>query len=113
MENTQGNVETDSVVDIEVQVRELVDPTDPIAELCAAALGKEMDPILAGSAEAMAVEPRTDADARQAAAPEAGHLAEGFEPSRGATVVQPSVAFEAVAHRHGTEQSASYPIGVT
>ena len=40
-------------------VRELVDPTYPIAELHAAALDKRVDPILAGSAVAMAVGPRT------------------------------------------------------
>jgi len=66
---------------------------------------------LAGSAEAVTVGPRTDADARQAAAPVVGHFAEGFEPRRETTVVQPSVAGEAVACRAGVDQSASYPIG--
>jgi len=113
MESAQDNVETDSVVDLEVQVHKLVDPTDPIAELHAAALDKRVDPILAGSTEAMAVRPQTDVATCQAAAPEAGHLAEGFEPSRGATVVQPGAASEAIACRDGVEQSASYPIGYT
>ena len=57
MENEYGNVETDSVVDLEVHIRKFVDPTDPVAELCAAALDKKVDPIFAGSAEAMAVGP--------------------------------------------------------
>jgi len=68
MENEQGNVETDSVVDLEVHVRELVDPTYPIAELRMATLDKEVDPILVESAEVMAVGPRADVDAREATA---------------------------------------------
>jgi len=80
MENELGNVETDSVADLEVHVRELVDPTDPIAELCAHVLDKEVDPILAGSAEAMAVGNRADVNAHQASTPDVGHIAEGFEP---------------------------------
>jgi len=47
-----------------------VDPTDPIAELRTHALDKEMDPLLAGSSEVMAVGPRADVDERQAAAPD-------------------------------------------
>jgi len=88
-----------------------VDPTDPIAELHVHALDKEVDPILAGSAEAMAVGPRTDVDARQADAPDVGHIIEGFEPLGDPTVIQPSVAFEAVANLYGAEQSAMNPIG--
>jgi len=113
MENEYGNVETDSIVDLEVHVRDLVDPTDPIAELHAAALDKEVDPILAGSVEAMAVGPWADVDVHQAAAPDVGYIAEGFEPRWNTTVIQPSVAFEAMAHHHGAEQSVSYPVWVT
>jgi len=54
-----------------------------------------VDLILAGSAEAMAVGPRTDADACQADAgdaPTGGHAVERFESSRGATIGQPSQA---------------------
>jgi len=112
MENELGNVETDSVTDLIVNVRDLVEPTDQIAELCTQALDKEVEPILAGSAEAVTVGPRTDADARQATAPDAGYIAEGFEPYGDSTVIQPSVALEAVASCHGTEQSAMDPIGV-
>ena len=111
MENVEGNVEIDSVVDLEVEVSEFVDPTDPIAELRVAVLNKEVDPILAGATEAMAVGPRTDADVRQAVIPEIGQVAESFEPRRDATAVQPSVAVGAIACRGGTEQSATYPIG--
>jgi len=104
MENEFGNVETDSVADLEVSVCDLVDPMDPIAELCAHALDKEVDPILAGSAEAMAVGPRADVDVHPAIAPDVGHIAEGFEPLGDPIVIQPSVAFEAVANHRGTEQ---------
>jgi len=54
-----------------------------------------VDLILAGSAEAMAVGPRTDADACQADAgdaPMGGHAVECFESSKGPTVSQPSQA---------------------
>jgi len=109
MESMESNVEIDSVVDLELEVSE--DLMDPIAELRVAALNKEVDPILAGAAEAMAVGPRTDADACQAAAPEVGQVAGGFEPWRDATAVQPSVAVGAIACFDGMEQSALYPIG--
>jgi len=112
MENELGNVETGSVADLEVSVRDLVDPMDPIAELHAHVLDKEGDPILAGSAEAVIVGSRTDVEARQAAASGAGYNAEGFEPFGDPTVIQPSVALEAVASRHGAEQSVMDPVGV-
>jgi len=113
MENELDNVETDSVANPVLNVRELVDPTDHITELHEQALDKEVEPILAGSAEAVTVGPWTDADARQAAAPDAGYITEGFEPYGDPTVIQPSVALEAVASRHVTEQPAMDPIGVT
>ena len=48
MDNFEGNVEIDSVVDLEVVVRE--DPMDPIAELPhAGMLDNGVDPIMAGS----------------------------------------------------------------
>jgi len=109
MENVESNVEINSVVDLELEVSE--DLTDSITELRTAALDKEVDPILAGAVEAMAVGPRTDVDARQASAPEVGHFAGGFEPGRDATAVQPSMAVGAIACRDGVEQSAMYPIG--
>ena len=65
MENFEGNVEVDSVVDLELEVCE--DPTDPVTELLRAEmLDNGVDPILARRTEAMAVGPRTDADACQA-----------------------------------------------
>ena len=109
MEKVEGNVEIDSIVDLELEVRE--DPVDSVAELRAGTLEKGVDPILAGAVEAMAVGPRTDADVCQADAPVVGYAVECFVLSRGPTVVQPSLASGAMAYRDGMEQSASYPIG--
>jgi len=113
MENEMGNVETDSVADLVLNVPELVDPTDHIADLCTHALDNAGDLILAGSADAVTVGPQTEADARQAIAPDTGYITEGFEPFGDPTVIQPSVALEALANRHGAEQSAMDPVGVT
>jgi len=80
MENAESNVEIDSVVDFELEVRE--DPTDSVAELHAGTLDKGVDPILVGlgATEAMAVRgPRTDADACEAEAPVGGHAVQCFE----------------------------------
>ena len=102
MENERGNVETDNVADLVLNVHDLVDPMDHIADLRVQALDKKAEPILAGSAEAMTVGPQTDVDARQAAAPDAGYIAEGFEPYGDPTVTQPSMALEAMASYHET-----------
>jgi len=50
---------------------------------------------------------------RPATAPDVGHIAEGFEPRGDPTVIQPSMAVEAEANRHGAEQSVMNLIGVT
>jgi len=113
MENEMGNVETDSVADLLLNVRELVDPTGHIADSRAHALDDEGGPILAGSADAVTVGPWTNVDAHQAAAPDASYITEGFEPFGDPAVIQSSVALEAVANRHGAKQSAMDPIGVT
>jgi len=99
MENEFGDVETDSTVD------NVMDPSDH-ADFCADAQDKAQEPIMAGSFDAVAAGLWTDADACQAIAPDAGYLAEGFEPFRDPATIQPSVALEAMASRHGTEQSA-------
>jgi len=86
MDNYDSNVEIDSVVDLEVEVRE--DLTDPIAELPrVGTLDNGVKPISAGSAEAVAVGPRTDTDACQANAPTGGHAVKHFKSSRGPTVI--------------------------
>jgi len=113
MENELGNVETDSVADLVLHVRDIVDPTDHIADLRARVLDNEWDLILAGSTDAVTVGPRTDADAHQATAPDTDYIAEGFEPLGDPTFIQPSVALEDMANSHGAEQSAMDPIGVT
>jgi len=108
-----GNVETDSVADLVLNVCDIVDPTDHITDSCARALDNEGGLILAGSVDAVTVGPRTDADARQAVTPDTGYIAEGFQPFGDPTVIQPSVALEAMANCHGAEQSALDLSGVT
>ena len=90
MENVYYDVETDSTVD------NVVDPSD---HADARALDNVEEPILAGSLNVLTAGLQTDADARQAAAPDAGR--------------QPSAASEAAASRQPTEQSAVDPSGVT
>ena len=70
MENVYFDVETDSTVD------NVVDPSDN-ADARAPDNGEE--PILAGSLNVLTTGLQTDADARQAAAPDAGQRTEGFE----------------------------------
>jgi len=103
------DVETGSTVE------NVVDPSDH-ADFRAHVQDNVQEPILAGSLNAVTVGPvglQTDADARQAAAPDAGHLAAGFELFRDPAAGQHSVALEAMASRHGTEQSVVDPGGVT
>jgi len=108
--NADSNVETDSAVDLIVEVNEFVDPTDSVDALHAAWLNNEVVLVLAGATEAMAVGPRTDAGERQVIVPEYGQVIEGFEPLRSATV-QPSMVVEAIAGLKSTEHAATYPIG--
>jgi len=67
---------------------------------------------LAGSFDVVTAGLQTDTDARQAAAPDADYLAKGFEPFGDPAAIQPSVALEVMASRHGTEPSAMDPSGV-
>ena len=59
-------VETASTVDNTIGN---MDTSDPEIEICAHARGRDAGQLLAGSAETVAVGPRTDADTRQAADP--------------------------------------------
>ena len=101
MDNFEHNVEVNSVADLELDVRE--DTTDPDADFpCVGTLDNGVDPIWAGSAEAMAVGLRTDADVCQADAPTGGHTVESFESNGGPTrptAVQPGQASVAVVCR--------------
>jgi len=109
--NADSNVDTDSAVDLVVEVNEFVDPMDPIVALHVAGLNNGVDPVLVGAAEVMAVGPRTDADERQIVVPEYGQVAEGFQPSKGCHSRQPSVAVEAIASSESVEHAVTYPIG--
>ena len=83
---------------------------DPVTALHAAGLNNEVDPVLAGAVEAMAVGPQTDASERQVFVPENGQVATGFEPVGGATV-QPSMVVGAIASCESAEHAVMYPIG--
>jgi len=104
MENVYFDVETDSTVD------NVVDPSD---HADVRAPNNVQEPILAGSLNTMTAGLQTDADVRQAVAPDAGQRTEGFELFENPAARQPSVALEAAASRQGTEQSAVDPRGVT
>jgi len=106
MDNEFYDVETDRTVE------NVMDPSDH-ADFRAHAQDNVQEPISAGSFNAVTAGLQTDAGARQAVALDAGHLAEGFGLFRDPAASQPSVALEAMASRHGTEQSAVDPSGVT
>jgi len=76
-------IETDSMVDFELVASEagcLVEPLDSDIEFRTHAQEEDVGQLLAGSADAVAVGPRTDADAYHAADPNVGHVAAGFTP---------------------------------
>jgi len=104
MENMYFDVETDSTVD------NVVDPSD---HADARAPDNVEEPIMAGSSNVLTAGLQIDADARQAAAPDAGQRTEGFELLENPAARQPSAAPEAAASRQPTEKSAVDPSGVT
>ena len=101
MENVYFDVETDSTVD------NVIDPSEH------ADADNVLDPVLAGSLNVLTSGLQTDADTRQAAAPDAGQRTEGFERLDRPVARLPSAASEAVVSRQPTEQSAMDPSGVT
>jgi len=83
MDNQFERLETDSSVDFKLIVSEagrLVEPTDPDIEFRVHARDENAGQILVGSADAVTVGHRTDADVRQAADPNVIYIAVGFEP---------------------------------
>jgi len=115
MDSTFQRVETDSTVDFELVASEagcLVEPTDSDIEFRAHAREENAGQILVGSADAVTVGPRSDADVHQAADSNVGHVTAGFEPRGDPAVTPLSVAFEARADRRATEHSTPYPVEV-
>jgi len=86
-----------------------VEPSYPEVEFRAHAWEEDAGQLLAGSADAVAVGPRTDADAYQAADPNVGHSVAGFVPRGEPVVTPPSVAFEARADHCAIVHSTPYP----
>ena len=107
MDETLERVETDSTIDLSVDI---VNTPDPDVEFRAPARDDDAGQLLAGRYGAMAVGTRTDMDARQATDPNIlGHLAVGFTLRGDPAATLPSVASEAVPDRRGTVHSTLYP----
>lgn len=75
---------------------------DPDVEFRAHVRDRNAGQFLVGNTVPVAVGPPTDADARQAADPNVGHLAAGFAPQGNPAATPPSVAYEVSTDRHGT-----------
>jgi len=110
MDRRFENVEMDSTVD---NTLGQMDTSDPDIEFHTHARARDAGQLLAGSAETVAVGPRTDADARQAADQNIiGHLAISFAPRDDLVATPPSAAAEANAAWRGTTHSTLYPTEV-
>jgi len=115
MDSTIEHVETDITVDFELVANEaghLVEPSDSDIEFRAHAREEDAGQLLAGSADAAAVGPRTDADVYQAVDRNVGHVAAGFAARGEPAVTPPSVASEAIADCRATVHSTLYPVEV-
>ena len=112
MDRHSENIETDSTVDHILGLGQM-DTSDSEIELCAHAWAIDAGQLLAGRTDAVAVGPRTDADARQAADPNVvGRLAVTFAPRDDPAANPPSSAAEDSATWHGTTHSMPYPTEV-
>jgi len=81
MDERSGNIETDSTLDNTIGQLDQLDTSDPEIRVRTLARGIDAGQLLAGSTQPVAVGPRTDADARQAADPNLlGHLSVRFAP---------------------------------
>jgi len=93
MDRRFEEVETDSTVD---NTLDQMDTLDPEIHFCAQARGIDAGQLLAGNFGPVAVGPRTDADACQAAAPDTrGHVGSPFSPRDSRAATPPSAAAEA------------------
>jgi len=104
----QSSVETDSVANLEVDVDESADTVAVLhVPALVAGLNNAVDPVMAGTAGTLAVEPQADAGERQAFTAEVGRVAERFVP-RGATA-EPWVDVGAIAGHGDAERAAAQP----
>jgi len=103
MDRRFEDVETNSTVD---NTLGQMDTSDPEIQSRALARGIDAGQLLAGDVGPVAVGPRTDADARQAADPDTvGHLAAHFTPRNDLAATPPSAAAEANGVWRGTAHS--------
>jgi len=109
MDHRFERVETDSTVDYTIAN---LDTTDPDVEIRAHARDGNAGQFLAGNAEAVAMGPRSDADVRQAADPNVGHIAMGYAPRGDPAATPPSAAFEVSADWRRTAHSTLHPTEV-
>jgi len=105
MDRCLENFEMDSTVEYNAGQMDASDP-EKVSRACA---WDNAGQLLAGSADTEAVGPRTDADARQAADPNVGHLAVGFTPRGNPAATPPSAAAEASTGWHRQTHSMPYP----
>jgi len=110
MDRRFEDVETDSTVD---NTLDQMDTSDPEIQFRVLARGMDAGQLLAGDVGPVAVGPRTDADARQAADPDTvGHLATCLTPRGDLAATPPSAAAEANGVWHGMAHSTPYPAEV-
>jgi len=110
MDRRFEEVETDSTVD---NTLDQMDTSDPEIHFRAQARGIDAGQLLAGNFGPVAVGPRTDADARQAAAPDTfGHVGSHFSLRGSRAATPPSAAAETNGVWRGPAYSTPYPAEV-
>jgi len=110
MDRRFEDVETDSTVD---NTLEQMDTSDPEIQFRALARGMDAGQLLVGDVGPVAMGPRTDADACQAADSNTlGHLAARLTPRDDLAATPPSAAAEANGVWHGMAHSTPYPAEV-
>jgi len=96
MDRRFEDIETDSTVD---NTLDQMDTSDPEIHFRALARGIDAGQLSAGNVGPVAVGPRTDADARQAAAPDTfGNFGTHFSPRDSRAATPPSAAAEAMCN---------------
>jgi len=110
MDRRFEEIETDSTIDNTV---DQMDTSDPEIHFRAQARGIDAGQLLAGNLGPVAVGLRTDADVRQAAAPDTfGHVGSHFSPRGSHAATTPSAAAEANGVWRGPAYSTPYPAEV-
>ena len=110
MDRRSEDFETDSTVDNTI---DHLDPSDPEIHFRAPTRGIDAGQLLAGNLGPVTVGPRTDADARQAAAPDTfGHIGSPFSPRASPAATPPGAAAVANGVWLDPTYSTPYPAEV-